>query len=164
MARNRLIISDLMIGVLLVAVGFAALRSSTVLWSSLLFTFTIALLCFASVVALLRRGRAGGTMIGVVVFGWPYFICTALQLLVYQPNRNGPPPHLPMLHTLAFTYLRGYVNPSLSAAKFNFGILLRPDLAYYDWISGLLGTLTFAFIGGWVGRCLAKRGASSDDP
>ncbi len=73
MSRFRFTIAQVMALVLFVGLGFAALRSSTVLWSSAVFTLTVALLSAAVLGAMARRGPARLTWTGFALFGWIYF-------------------------------------------------------------------------------------------
>jgi hypothetical protein len=83
MKRPRLSILALMTAIVLIALGFAALRNPTVLGASLTFTATVAFLATAIVAAIARRGRARVTWAGVAVFGWAYL------LMSFGPFKNG---------------------------------------------------------------------------
>lgn len=85
MKRSRLSIAGLMAVIVLIAVGFAALRNPTVLWASLIFTATVAFLATAILGSIARRGRARMTWAGVAVFGWAYL---AMSFGPF-PNGNG---------------------------------------------------------------------------
>jgi hypothetical protein len=58
--------------VLLIGVGLAALHSASVLWSSAVFTLTVAVLSAAVLGAMARRGRTRMTWAGFALFGWVY--------------------------------------------------------------------------------------------
>jgi hypothetical protein len=70
MTRIKLNIAALMTGMILVAVGLAALRNATDLWASLSFTLAVALMLSALVGSLVGRGRAAWA--GAGIFGWAY--------------------------------------------------------------------------------------------
>jgi hypothetical protein len=72
MKRSLFSIAGMMALVVLIALGFGALRNPTLLWASLIFTATVAFLAMAILGTLARRGRARMTWAGVAVFGWLY--------------------------------------------------------------------------------------------
>ena len=76
MGRYRFTLAALMGVVALVAVGVAALRSSTALWASLVILLALGAICGATVGAILRRGPDQGAWLGFAVFGWAYFLMT----------------------------------------------------------------------------------------
>ena len=92
MKRLRFTLAQSMGIVLLIGVGFAALRSASALWSSAVFTSTVALLSVAILGAMVRRGRARMTWAGFALFGWIY-LATAFGPWA---NRNGveAPPYV----------------------------------------------------------------------
>jgi hypothetical protein len=69
---SRFTIAQLMAVVIVVGLGFAALRSASVLWASAVFTLTVAVLSTAILGAMARRGRARVTWAGFALFGWIY--------------------------------------------------------------------------------------------
>ncbi len=85
MKRTRLSILGMMATIALIALGFAGLRTPTVLWASLIFTVTVAFLSTAILGAIARRGRARVAWAGVGVFGWAYFVLSFGPF----PNQNG---------------------------------------------------------------------------
>jgi hypothetical protein len=72
MTHLRFTLAQLMAIVLLVGVGLVALRSASVLWSSVVFTLTVGVLSAAILGAMARRGRARMTWAGFALFGWIY--------------------------------------------------------------------------------------------
>src|SRR5262249_4779035 len=72
MSRLRFTIAQAMALVLLAGIGFAALRSASVLWASAVFTLTVTVLSAALLAAMARRGRARMTWAGFALFGWIY--------------------------------------------------------------------------------------------
>lgn len=85
MKRSRLSILGMMAFIVPIAVGFAALRTPTILGASLVFTATVAILGTAILGAIARRGRARMTWAGVAVFGWAYVLMSFGPF----PNGNG---------------------------------------------------------------------------
>jgi hypothetical protein len=65
-------VAELMIFVLLSAIGAAALSSGSESWSSAVHTLSLAALGFAIVGAMLRRGRARAFWLGFALFGCGY--------------------------------------------------------------------------------------------
>ncbi len=72
MKRIRFSIASLLVLVLLVAVGFAALRESNDLWESGVFTLTLAALVISILLALHRTESRRAFWIGFALFGWIY--------------------------------------------------------------------------------------------
>ena len=72
MNRLRFTLAQLMVIVLFIGFGFAALRSGSVLWASAVFTLTVAVLSSAILAVMARRGRARMTWAGFALFGWVY--------------------------------------------------------------------------------------------
>ena len=72
MSRLRFTIAQAMALVLLTGIGFAALRSASILWASAVFTLTVVVLSAAILGAMARRGRARMTWAGFALFGWVY--------------------------------------------------------------------------------------------
>jgi hypothetical protein len=85
MKRSLFSIAGMMALVVLIALGFAALRNPTLFWASLIFTATVAFLAMAILGTLARRGRARMTWAGVAVFGWIYVALSFGPV----PNANG---------------------------------------------------------------------------
>jgi hypothetical protein len=101
MKRSLFSIAGMMGLVLLIAVGFAALRSPTILWASLIFTATVAFLATSILGVISRRGRARMTWAGIAVFGWIYVA------LSFGPVTNGNGVTCPPFPTQALIdYLR----------------------------------------------------------
>src|SRR5262249_23261991 len=71
--------------VLLLAVGFAGLRTATPLWASAVFTLAVALLATASLGAAAGRGRPRTACLGFGLFGWVYLLTT----FWFWPGPNG---------------------------------------------------------------------------
>jgi hypothetical protein len=87
MARSRVSIAGLMMAVLLVALGFAALRDPrSAVWASLMFTFTVIVLLTATLGSLIHRRPS---WIGFAMFGW------AGLFLAFGPLRPGDATPMP---------------------------------------------------------------------
>ncbi len=72
MTRLRFTLAQLMATVFFIGLGFAAIRSASLLWASAVFTLTVAVLSAAILGAMARRGRARMTWAGFALFGWIY--------------------------------------------------------------------------------------------
>ena len=72
MRRIRFNIASLLVVVLLVAVGFAALRESNDLWDSGVFTLTLGVLLISILLAVHRTESRRAFWIGFALFGWIY--------------------------------------------------------------------------------------------
>src|SRR5271157_2029993 len=72
MRRFRFSIASLLVVVLYVAVGFAALKESSDLWESGVFTLTLAALLISILLAVHRSGSRRAFWIGFALFGWTY--------------------------------------------------------------------------------------------
>jgi len=182
--KLRFSILGLMALVLLVAVGFAALRSTSALWASAVFTMTVALLWAAILGAFAGRGRARLTWLGFVVFGWIYLLTT----FWLWPEGNGvsAPPYLSK-------HLLDYFQPTANDAstmtidpgpRGEMGIEPPPTISktipgtvnlsttgpftgrvsnrlHYRRVGHSLTALLFGLIGAGIGRVFAAR---TDDP
>jgi hypothetical protein len=68
----RMTTRRLMSVILVIGLGGAALQSSTVLWSSAVFTFTVAILSATVLAAFAHQGLARMTWAGFALLGWLY--------------------------------------------------------------------------------------------
>jgi hypothetical protein len=72
MTRIRFTIASLLIAVLFLAVGFAALREASELWSSSIFTLTLGALLISILLAIHRASTARAFWVGFALFGSGY--------------------------------------------------------------------------------------------
>ena len=72
MRRIRFNIASLLVVVLFVAVGFAALRESNEIWDSGLFTLTLVVLLISILLAVHRTEARRAFWLGFALFGWIY--------------------------------------------------------------------------------------------
>jgi hypothetical protein len=79
MRRIRFNIASLLIAVLFLAVGFAALRESNDLWDSGLFSLTVVVLLGSILLAVHRSDAGWAFWVGFALFGWTYL---ALSLIL----------------------------------------------------------------------------------
>jgi hypothetical protein len=92
--RIRFNIASLLIVIFILAVGFAALRESTELWESGLFSLTLVVLLVSILLAILRAEERRAFWLGFAVFGWIYL---GLSLVPSIESR--------LMTTKALTYL-----------------------------------------------------------
>jgi hypothetical protein len=78
MTRIRFTIAGLLILVLYVAVGFAALRESNDLWDSGVLTVTLGALLISILLAVHRAESGRAFWIGFALFGWTYVVLSLL--------------------------------------------------------------------------------------
>jgi hypothetical protein len=110
MRRSRFTIAWLMTVVLLVALGFAALRRSSEVVASAVFTSAVVTLLVATVGAVLGRGAA---WVGFAVFGWGGLILVFGPLSWELPSGpNVPAPKPLTTFVLADLYRHVGVKPS----------------------------------------------------
>jgi hypothetical protein len=72
MKRIRFNIASLLGVILILGVGFAALREASDLWESGIFTLTLAALLISILLAVHRAGKRRAFWLGFAVFGWFY--------------------------------------------------------------------------------------------
>src|SRR5690348_358666 len=94
MSRIRFTIASLLVVVLLVAVGFAALREASDPWDSGVFTLALAILLVSILLAVHRTESRRAFWLGFALFGWGYL---ALSLIPSIESR--------LLTTKALAYL-----------------------------------------------------------
>ncbi len=86
MFKVRVSISALMLVVVLFALEFAALRSGSQLWFSVVYTLTALLLMFAIVASKYGRRAARPFWFGFAAFGWGYLL---LVMIAYRHSTYG---------------------------------------------------------------------------
>jgi cbb3-type cytochrome oxidase subunit 3 len=72
MRRFRFHLGTLVILILLLGVGFAALRESNEIWDSSIFSITLGILLIAIILAVHRAERRRAFWLGFALFGWIY--------------------------------------------------------------------------------------------
>jgi hypothetical protein len=170
MSRLRFPIAGLMLIVLFVAVALAALRSTSELGASALFTLTLALLSTSVLMAIAYRGRTRITWAGFAIFGLTYLVGPWLN-----KDEIGPPP---LLGTELLRKLQPYVFSGagaggrfvLNIGKTSNGLPPLPipagafviNQTAYRQVSHLLGAIIFALIGAILGLLFPTRDARTD--
>jgi hypothetical protein len=164
--RFRFTIASMMAAILIIAVGFAALRTNSVFWGGMILFTTLALLCGAIFMSLAESGPSRLAWIGCAVFGWPCFI------LGFGPAGNerlGP-----ARTTALFEEAIPYINPELDLEIKKFAPQSKPQVMGYSeyaqpaarYVTGLqfyrqsshgVLTLGFAAMGALLGYTHAVR-------
>ena len=91
----RFRIGSLMGIVLVLAIGFAALKNASATWASAIFLLTCGVLGLAVIGAICRRGADRAGWLGFALFGWGY------MALAFWPSEFLPnPPTLALLKGL----------------------------------------------------------------
>ena len=184
MRQVRFNIGSLLGVILVLGVGFAALKEASDLWDSGVFTLTIGVLLLSILLAVNRTDSRRSFWIGFALFGWAYL---ALSLVPSIESR--------LMTTKALGYLRSKLserslkintvqhtgswslaplsqiqNPGNNAAG-NDGIVVSHEVWLFDRTSGRrlngwngttenfvrIGHLLFASMAGWIGGQLSRR-------
>jgi hypothetical protein len=74
MARFRPTIAGLMVLILVLAIGLAALRGATLPWAVASIVLALMVLCSSLVGVAIRRGAGRALWIRFAIFGWTYFL------------------------------------------------------------------------------------------
>jgi hypothetical protein len=170
MSRLRFTLAQLMGVVIFIGFGFAAMRSATVLWSSMVFTLTVAVLTAAILGAMARRGRARMIWAGFALFGWIYLSTTFWPWAA--GNGVTAPPYVTRwaldysdaklwaqtgavrvetAHPGEMLYPR--VAPGFSPQSFP----IAPDSLHFRRIGHCFAAILFGFVGAVVGRLMAVK-------
>jgi hypothetical protein len=151
MARFRLSIASLMVVMIPLAIGLAAIRSATQLWVNLVFNLVVAVLLMALYKAKCSQGIDGAWWAGFASFGWCHLV----------------------LGLLGNSFAQHYgVEPLLLTAEITWRVLdlLEPDSSAADLQRVIARTLVvhcvvslfFALLGATVFRYFAARRLESD--
>jgi hypothetical protein len=141
MNRLRFTIANLMVLVLYVGLGFAALRNANAFWASATFTLAILAVSAAVVGAVARKGRARMTWLGFAVFGWASLLIWLSTSQSIDNVGHGPPPSFT---TWGLHSLMPYVNQTV-----RFGLATRWT---YLQICHSLEVILIGFVGAILGR------------
>jgi hypothetical protein len=157
--QYRISILSMMAAIVGIALCLAALRINSALWAGIILLATVALLCGATFMSMIKDGPARLAWIGCAVFGWTCF------LLGFGPVANERMGPLPT--TDLFEEAIPYINPALDSEikKFAFpgaksyveslpGNLatIVPEFRRYRRSSHSVLTLSFAAVGAILGR------------
>jgi hypothetical protein len=81
MPKLRFNIAGLLVVILVLGVGFAALRESSDLWESGLFTAMIGILLVSVLLAIYRKGLTRAFWLGFALFGWSYLVLAVVPAI-----------------------------------------------------------------------------------
>ena len=76
MRRFRFHLGTLVILVLLLGIGFAALRESNDTWDSSIFSITLGVLLISILLAIHRTEKSRAFWLGFALFGWIYYVAS----------------------------------------------------------------------------------------
>jgi hypothetical protein len=151
MIRTRYTITTLMVLVLGVGLGLAALRNADPYWATGTHNVAFLTLSLAAVCALVSKGNLRSASIGFAVFGLMYLL---FDLLPPRPvNKFGyePQPRPSLLLDQAFILLQPYFKPTSRTGVQGF--------IYYDQVAKSLGI----FLSGLLGAALSRLVAGNRD-
>jgi hypothetical protein len=112
MRRLRFRIGTILILIIALGVGFAALRESSDIWDGGAFTLVLGALLLSILLAIHRSGKKRAFWVGFALFGWAYL---GLSLV--------PPIESRLITTKALTYIDSKV-PRSNPAGFRFPVVL----------------------------------------
>ena len=151
MNRLRLTIANLMIVVLYVGLGFAALRNANEFWASATFTLAILAVSTAVVVAGARKGRARMTWLGFAVFGGASLLIWLSTCQTIDFSMNAPP--LPVM-TWGLRSLIPHINPTVPMGSITWMRCLQ--------VCHSLEVILVGFVGAILGRFVAAQDERPD--
>ena len=127
MRRIRFNIASLLVVILVLGVGFAALRESSELWESGLFTLTLGVLLISILLCIHRVGKRRAFWLGFAFFGWIYLALTVVpsmeSRLITTKALGYLDSKVPRRSSKVFTYLLSDIRWSAPSTK-------TPNLAF----------------------------------
>ncbi len=178
MKRPRITIAHIILVVLVVAVGLAAIRSGSAAWAGAMFSITFfAMICSFLGVAL-GRGMRRIYWSGFAILGWSYL------LLIYVPWLDGKVGRFFLAPNL-FAYLEevlhsdsqggagmqslplGILGATATAGGFDGGVIGRSgvqNLSDFVRIGLMMEALLWAFLGGWAACYFASGRDGGSNP
>jgi hypothetical protein len=183
MKHFRFSIRGLMVVIVLLGIGFAALRYPTPFWTNVWYSFTVASLTLAVPAAVYRRGEQRAFWVGFAACGWVYYLLALAPWLereagfqlVTTTMLDLMAPHIVQTDYLVRGYVGGF-NPQYSPVqptpwqvwnlpefppdnawhKVGYVTLVSPGL--YLRIGHAFCCLLIALVGGGIVRYLAATG------
>jgi hypothetical protein len=147
MTRPRLTIAQLMIVILWVGFGFAALRNANQFWASATYTIAIISILAALLFAFANKGKARMTSAGFAVFGLANLFTDLLPDLSVSLG-TGPIRWPSLIIDTGAALLQPYIFPSPRGTY---------DLEQYYLVSRSLGIILFGLVGAVIGRLVVPR-------
>lgn len=155
MVRLRFSLASLVAAVFVIALWCAALRQSSKLWASALFTLTVGVLFIALLGAVYDRAGRRAFWLGFSLFGWGY------HLFVFGPWFRSATNEL-----LLTTRLLKYLAERLGHGSGPIGLAVQLGDHWYAHpfvvIGHLLLVVVFAIIGGTVARYFLSKARQAD--
>jgi hypothetical protein len=148
MTRSRFTIAQLMTLILVVGVGFAALRNANQLWASATYTIAIISILAALLFAFANKGTARMTSAGFAVFGWAYLFIDLLPDRSVGSLGAGPIQWPLLMIESGAAHLQPYIHPLNPATN---------DWVQYEQVSHSFGIILFGLVGAVIGRLVAPR-------
>jgi hypothetical protein len=136
MSRLRFTLAQLMVVVLFIGFGFAALRNADEFWASVTYTLAFLMISVAALAALARKGRTRMVWAGFAIFGWARLLVGALPLSAKSVFRQPLAPGL--LSELAFAHVWSYL---LTPTAFHIQVFSSLDIILFGLIGAFLGHL-----------------------
>ncbi len=160
---RRLSIAGMLGYVALVAYWLAAIRSSSVLWTRLAATFTLAALLTSVLGAILSRGLARSFWLGFALFGWVYLGMVAGDWFGgFGQDLCGGLSDLAELVIPPVPDLRYWPVQTLSESAYKaLSFERREKIVNFVGIGRMGLSLLFAMVGGLIGRWFAARRETS---
>jgi hypothetical protein len=162
-SRMRLTVRRTMIAVVVIAVGCAALRSSTYLWLRAVNTLVVGVLLVAPLAARYGRAADRAFWLGFAVFGWGYYSFACGPWDVWRTSDDGgnlpyTEVHPNLLSTDAVRFVVARTTKLPEPIDIPQGSLHSPEFVEKavcaPWIGHLLVTLVIGWVGGTVSRHL----------
>ena len=144
MNRLRLTIANLMIVVLSVGLGFAALRNADEFWASATYTLAILAVPAAVVVAVARKGQARLTWLGFAMFGGASLLIWLSTSHKIDNSLNAPPVSV---MTWGLCSLMPHINPTVPMGSITWMRCLQ--------VCHSLEVILVGFVGAILGRFVA---------
>ncbi len=148
--KPRLSILGLMAVVLFVAVGFAALRSPTELWASVIFTLAVFILLVAVIKVVGQDGPERSFWLGFSVFGWGHLLLAFRSSIGFRSSPNLLPFPKLLTSRLADVVLLSIQPGNGSLSIYTTLVTTRGTFEHSFQISHCLLSLVAALIGGMV--------------
>jgi hypothetical protein len=134
MMRFRFHIGTLLLIGLLIGVGFAALRESSDIWESGIFSLTLIMLLISILLAIHRTEKRRAFWLGFALFGWDYLGLSAVSSI--EPR---------LMKTKALAYLDSKVPRSIPAGFASFDLIVtdsQPNVLYVNKGNGWIKDVT----------------------
>ena len=182
MSRIRFSIASLLVAVLFVAVGFAALRESSELWDSGVFTLVLTVLLTSILLAIHRTESRRAFWTGFALFGWTYLalslvpsiesrLATTKALAYLDSKEPGRPQNFFKLHVTGGTPGNQVQAVAFSLDGNRLATSSRRTVRLWDATTGRLlggwagttenfvriGHSLIALLAGWFGGLLSRR-------